>query len=77
MQVTVQLTGHLLEFFPHLRAPMALEVEPGATVADALACAGVPPTLPAAVYVGDVRADESHALAEGDALLVLSPIAGG
>ncbi|HLN62142.1 MAG TPA: hypothetical protein VK464_11375 [Symbiobacteriaceae bacterium] len=77
MHITLRLEGHIREFFPHLQRPLRIALSGSATVADALASAGVPPELPGSVLCGGVRVDLSHRPADGDELIALSPMSGG
>lgn len=77
MQVTVQVEGHLRQYFPALATPHAVTVQGALTVADVLAAVGVPAELPAAVLCNKARVEIHHAVRDGDALVLLSPLAGG
>ncbi|HWI61129.1 MAG TPA: hypothetical protein VNT75_04810 [Symbiobacteriaceae bacterium] len=77
MQVTVRLEGHLREFFPALHSPKTVVMGGPATVAEILEAAGMPPTLPTAVLCAKVRVPLDHVPADGDELILLSPLAGG
>jgi len=77
MNVTVRLEGHLREFFPHLREPRVMTVADGLTVAEIIGLAGLAPELPGAVLCNRERVDRSHVPAEGDELVLLSPMSGG
>lgn len=77
MQVTLRVEGHLREFFPHLRTAAPLVLAAPATVEQILQQAGIPPELPGSVLVGGLRVERSFVPADGDELMVLSPLAGG
>lgn len=77
MRVKVVLAGHLREFFPGLAEGKELVLEQPATVAEVLAEIGVAAELPSAVIVNRQRVDRNYVLADGDELLLLSPMAGG
>jgi molybdopterin converting factor small subunit len=80
VHVTVRLSGSLAE---RLGARVALELEPGATVQDALDALGLERELgeraadALAVVAAGTIVPHRHALADGDALDVLVPVAGG
>lgn len=77
MRVSVQLTGHLVEFFPHLRHAVSLELDGPVTVTELLAAVKVPAELPSVVSVNQERVGLDHVLADGDTVLLISPLAGG
>lgn len=77
MRVSVQLTGHLVEFFPELRQAVSVELLDAVTVADLLAAVKVPVELPSVVSVNQERVSLDHVLADGDTVLLISPLAGG
>ena len=80
MRVTVRLSGSLAQ---RLGTRQALDLDAGATVADLLDAvarsAGVAcdATQTLAVVVGGTIVPHEHALADGDELDVLVPVAGG
>ncbi|HWI52698.1 MAG TPA: hypothetical protein VNT01_11230 [Symbiobacteriaceae bacterium] len=77
MQVTVRLEGHLREFFPKLHVPMVLTLDGPRTVAEIIEAAGMAATLPSSVLCGRQRVALDHVPADGDELVLLSPLAGG
>ena len=77
MKVTVRLEGHLREFFPGLKAPRELVVSTGVTVSELIELAGMAPELPSAVLCNHQRVERSHRPADGDELVLLSPMSGG
>ena len=80
MQVSIRSTGPLRDALGPRRA---LEVQAGATVADALSLLGEEAAVPAglldraAVSIGGAIVARSQALAEGDEVALVVPAAGG
>ena len=80
VRVTVRLSGLLAE---RLGNRLAVELPPGADVIDLLAAlpldpeAGAPSTDAVAVVAGGTIVGHDHALADGDEVDVLVPVAGG
>jgi molybdopterin converting factor small subunit len=79
MKVQVKLMGMLRSKLPpEARGRTVLELDPGATVADVLARLGVADGPVHAVLVNDTpEHDRQRPLADGDALVLLPPVAGG
>jgi sulfur carrier protein ThiS len=77
MQVTLRVEGHLREFFPRYSGPVTIALAAPATVAEILTQAGIPPELPGAVLCNGLRVNLEHRPADGDELVLLSPLAGG
>ncbi len=77
MQVTLQVWGHLREFFPDLAEPTVVKVDPGATVSEVLRRAGIPPELPGSVFSAGRRVSLTYLPHDGETLIVLSPLSGG
>lgn len=84
MKITLKLFASLAVHLPaeaRSRHRMDLEVEPGATVAEVIQRQGIPPGQCAIVLVDGVwvAASErnSRVLAEGQALAIWPPVAGG
>jgi sulfur carrier protein ThiS len=79
MRVRVKLLANLRgKLPPEARGSTVLELEPGATVAAALAALGLADPQVNAVMVNDsLEPDRQRPLAEGDALVVVPPVAGG
>lgn len=77
MQVTVRLEGHLREFFPALMQPLTVSLEAPVTVAEIIAAVGMDPSLPSSVLCNKLRVERDHVPADGDELILLSPLAGG
>ena len=84
MKITLKLFASLADHLPASAKPgneLALEVAPGATIAEVVAPFGLPPKMVHLVLVnGHYIAPElraGHALSEGDVLAIWPPIAGG
>ncbi len=79
MKVQVKLMASLRsQLPPEARGSTVLELPPGATVAAVLAHLGIADTRVHAVMVNDaLELDRQRPLADGDALVVLPPVAGG
>jgi molybdopterin converting factor small subunit len=79
MKVKVKLLATLRNKLPpEARGSTALEMGPGATVADVLAQLGIAGGLVHAVMVNDTaEPDRQRVLVDGDALVILPPVAGG
>jgi sulfur carrier protein ThiS len=79
MKVQVKLMASLRNKLPpEARGSTVLDLRPGTTVAVALAQLGIAEPHVHAVMVNDaVEPDRQRPLADGDALVVLPPVAGG
>src|SRR5947209_4314656 len=79
MKVQVKLLATLRSKLPpESRGNTVLELEPGATVATVLARLGISESQVHGVMVNDtVEMDRERALAEGDSMVLLPPVAGG
>lgn len=77
MQVTVRLEGHLREFFPKLRDPQTVTFTQSQTVADIIEAVGMAASLPSSVLCNRQRVERDYRPADGDELVLLSPLAGG
>lgn len=77
MKVTLQIHGHLREYYPRFVEPVAVEVPAPATVAEILKQVGIPPEIAGAVYCNGEPVAKSHQPGDGDELLILSPMSGG
>jgi hypothetical protein len=77
MQVTIQLEGHLREYFPQLREPKPMVLSEPLPVWAILKQAGLAPELPSTVLCGGLRVERDFVPADGDTLILLSPMAGG
>jgi sulfur carrier protein ThiS len=78
MQVTIKPAGNLM----HMKLGQGLRTGPvtlpdEATVADALAWAGVPPDTPLMVTLNGELARPDQPLREGDVIGLVPPISGG
>jgi molybdopterin converting factor small subunit len=79
MRVQVKLLANLRgKLPPEARGSTVLELEPGATVTAALVALGLAEPQINAVMVNDsLEPNRQRPLAEGDALVVVPPVAGG
>jgi molybdopterin converting factor small subunit len=79
MKVQVKLMASLRNKLPpEARGSTVLELAPGATVAAALAQLDIADSRVHAVMINDaLEPDRQQPLADGDALVVLPPVAGG
>ncbi|HEY5624932.1 MAG TPA: MoaD/ThiS family protein [Dehalococcoidia bacterium] len=77
MKITVELRGYLDQYAPGDDATFPYEVAEGATVRAVLNRLQITDELAAAVIVGGEATDTERALAEGDRLTVIPPLAGG
>ncbi|MBP6339453.1 MAG: MoaD/ThiS family protein [Vitreoscilla sp.] len=84
MQITFKLYASLTEFLPHDKRTsnmMALEVAPGASIAQIIEPFALPMKMVHLVLINGtyVPPEErgTHTLAEGDVLAIWPPIAGG
>jgi molybdopterin converting factor small subunit len=78
MKVHVKLMATLRgRLPPEARGVAQLELEPGATVADALQRLGVAGQVHAVMVNDAMETDRTRPLADGDSLVVLPPVAGG
>ena len=68
------LAVEVIEAWPRTFRSTPLRMRPGATVADALAAAGIAPEAYPAVAVFGERVALDHALAEGDRVELLRPL---
>jgi molybdopterin converting factor small subunit len=77
LKVRVIVHGHAREYFPDPREEFDFEFAPGDTVADMLATLGIRTELVMRVVAGDGPASKSHALADGETIILFTPVAGG
>ncbi len=77
MKITVELQGYLDQYAPGEDATFSYDVAVGATVGDVLERLQISEELAAAVIVGGEATDRERALAEGDRLTLMPPLAGG
>lgn len=77
MKVRVIVHGHAREYFPDPREEFDFEFEPGETVSDMLTKLRIPTELVMRVVAGDGTASKSHALADGETIILFTPVAGG
>ncbi len=77
MKITVELRGYLDQYAPSEDATFPYEMAAGATVRDVLERLQITDELAAAVIVGGEATDTGRALAEGDRLTLIPPLAGG
>ena len=77
MKITVELRGYLDQYAPGEDATFRYDMADGATVRDVLDRLQITDDLAAAVIVGGEATDTERALAEGDRLTLIPPLAGG
>ena len=77
MQVTIHLVGALHEYIPDGKERMALTVNEGSTVRQALLQARVPAELVKTVLVDGERSNMEKQLADGQEITVMALIGGG
>jgi len=77
MQVRIHAVGYLKKYTREASQSVVVEVEPGASVAALLAQLGIPEGEVLRVAVNEVVVGFDTALAEGDAVRIIPPIAGG
>ncbi|MEA4884338.1 MAG: MoaD/ThiS family protein [Clostridia bacterium] len=77
MQVKVKVHGHAREYFPGQREDFVYEFSPDATVLDMFTALGIKPELVMSVVADGVPVPKTHVLTDGEALLLITPVAGG
>ena len=77
MKVKVELQAYLEQYSPNGNDLFDYEVPDGANVRDLVVKLGMPAELASVIIVGDTNADPSHALKEGDRVILIPPLAGG
>lgn len=79
MKVQVKLFATMKEFLPGQGDYSSCQVElnQGATAADVLRKLGIPEEIPKIILINGVVVKPDHRLAEGDAVSIFPPIAGG
>jgi len=77
LNVRVIVHGHAREYFPDPREEFDFEFEPGDTVADMLAKLGIQTELVMRVVAAGMPATKSHVFADGETIILFTPVAGG
>lgn len=77
MRITVELRGYLDQYAPMDDGTFPYEMPDGATVGDVIRRLHIPDDLSAASVVNGEATDPAQALAEGDRLTLVPPLAGG
>lgn len=76
-KVDVIVHGHAREYFPDKRERFDYAFEDGETVAGMLNTLGIKPELVMRVVVKGRSVGKQHVLADGETLVLLTPVAGG
>ena len=77
MKVSVKLFNQLRVYAPRGSAHARPTLPPGAQVADLLARLNIPAAVQRTVLVNGRRAEDDTPLADGDDVVLMSPIEGG
>jgi molybdopterin converting factor small subunit len=77
MQVQVKLFATLRKFLPPGQKAVALTMNDGATVRDALEQLGIPDRSVHQAMVNGAQQSRDHPLRDGDTVSVFPPVAGG
>ena len=77
MRIRVEFQTYLDQYSPNGENVFSYEMPEGSTIGDILRKLQVPQELSAVIVVGDNAAEPGHALAEGDRITVIPPVAGG
>jgi molybdopterin converting factor small subunit len=77
MKVKVELQAYLEQYSPNGNDVFEYEVPDGARVTDLVSKLRIPNDLASVIIVGDQNTDSSHALKEGDRVILIPPLAGG
>jgi molybdopterin converting factor small subunit len=77
MKVTVELRDYLDQYAPGAATTFPVELSEGATIAELVRHLGVPSELAGVIVVSDEARSFEHALAEGDRVTMIPPVAGG
>ena len=77
MKVKVELQAYLEQYSPNGNDIFDYEVPDGARVLDLVTKIGIPTDLASVIIVSDQNTDPSHALKEGDRVILIPPLAGG
>jgi sulfur-carrier protein len=77
MRVEVKALGDVRRHVRGRPEPLVVEVSPGSTVAHLLDTLGIPTDEALVVGVNGSLGDRDHALADGDAVMLVTPMAGG
>lgn len=75
--IDVHLLGYLAKYSPTEKETFKLELDPEATIGQLLAKLKIPPDVEKMVLVNGRQANHSTQLANGDAVFIFSPAAGG
>jgi molybdopterin converting factor small subunit len=76
-KVDVIVHGHAREYFPDKRERFDYAFEDGDTVAAMLRALGIKPELVMRVVVKGRTVGKQHVLADGETIVLLTPVAGG
>ena len=77
MKLKVELQAYLEQYSPNGNDAFDYEMPEGSRVMDLVRKLGVPEELASIIIVGDMNADPEHALADGDRVALIPPLAGG
>ncbi len=77
MKVKVELQAYLEQYSPNGQDVFDYEVPEGARVRDLVHKLGLPEELASVIIVSNTNADPDRALAEGDRVILIPPLAGG
>jgi len=77
MKVRVELQAYLDQYSPNGQDTFDYEIPDGARVKDLVVKLGMHEELASVIIVGNTNADPSHALKEGDRVILIPPLAGG
>lgn len=81
MKIALRATGIMSDYLPagSVRARCAFELAPGATFAELAALLAIPTDQPYVVSINEhlIPEPQAHALAEGDAVVIMAPLAAG
>jgi molybdopterin converting factor small subunit len=77
MNVRVELQAYLEQYSPNGNDAFDQEMPEGATVDDLVRKLMIPDDLASIIIVSDMNTDRTHALKEGDRVIIIPPLAGG